>query len=268
MSPFTSSRESSPSSEKNYVSHDDCFTFDEQWKQQYASKGAAPMPSSITHQTLSVIFASRQLYEEGSTIFWSSNSFVFTHAHSLPTFLDSLHPNQREKLRTIHLCVRRHVFGDYSNETHYQKMEMKTVDQLRSIHNLAVDFGFENPYDDVHVRDYQRAIAHFGNLMDLNPTRISVRVKDTTDIPKYDYHESQLRLTKIAELLLAQDFERGMRDPEMAVKREKKRLAKSAQRLHANELGVTKKPESTEQTQETSEALGRPSRLQRYWWDL
>ena len=83
---------------------------------------------------------SRQLYEEGHHLLWTTNAFVLSDAHSLAAFILKLNKVQRQKLALLHILSHICIPEDeLSEDRPYKTIDLKTSESIHEIKYLHVD---------------------------------------------------------------------------------------------------------------------------------
>ena len=93
---------------------------------------------------LSNLGACRQMYEEASVLFWTTNTFSFEAAASFRTFVDALHSTQITKLTRIHIDFALNPFWAQQWERSLPPTLISKLDGLRTLHaTFDQCLGFE-----------------------------------------------------------------------------------------------------------------------------
>lgn len=132
---------------------------------------------------LSVLRVCRQIYEEGTTILWRTNTFSFEVGQSLEAFLVKLNSMQRRKLSKLH------IRATYLPETMAQwrkTLRTSIIDSLQELRSLHICFDYDvglNSYlrlvfNDNSFEVHERLSSPYSRLLVLPLHRATVIFKD------------------------------------------------------------------------------------------
>ena len=180
----------------------------------------------FTTLSLSVLQTCRQFYEEAHHVLWTTNTFVFDDAYSLPFFLTRLNSVQRRKL--TNLCVQPLVQYSPLRRPTRKGVDLGTIKMLQDLKNFNLDIHYRvnKPGSSEAEAARSQALKLFKNFKALSVKNATVTLAQCTPDRLYG---GRLESMTAEDKKDADEFRVAMLNPQAATVLQQQREADKQQ---------------------------------------
>ncbi|KAI4183501.1 MAG: hypothetical protein L6R41_005355 [Letrouitia leprolyta] len=145
---------------------------------------------SLSPSQASLLIVSKKVNEETTPMLYGRNGFFFQSMQPLRKFLDSLRPETRSMLRSLHIvhhtagnpCHMEHQTWKDLHDRCWHKLCFQIRDQCTGLHNLAIDLTINDiPFETGPLAGWMSPLYAFMNLDHLNNINLKLRQMMTKD---------------------------------------------------------------------------------------